>query len=142
MRVTPRMNFLAKARRKGLRVCPFMAVYRKRARGIQGPRFRPKPSQLWGLRGPSETEFRAIIRVGNYVSDSSQPTLKKETSRVKPHALEEDTGRERAPKHVASPSMSHFSGSSEGHPERNFERGQGSKSRIGWPSNDPKFETF
>ena len=91
----------------------------------------------------SAPEFRAIIRDGNnYVSDSSQATLKKETSMVKPHALEEDTGQERAPKHVASPSLSHFSGSSEGHPERNFERGQGWKSRIGWPSNDAKFETF
>ena len=27
-------------------------------------------------------------------------------------------------------------------PERKFERGQGSKSRIGRPSNDSKFETF
>ena len=61
---------------------------------------------------------------------------------MSPHAPEKYAGPERAPEHVASPSMSHFSGSAEGHPGGNFERGQGSKSRIGWPSNDPKPETF
>ncbi len=61
---------------------------------------------------------------------------------MKAHAPEKYTGREAAPKRVASHSKPHFSGSSEGHPERNFKGGQGSKPRIGWPSNDTNFETF
>ena len=79
-----------------------MEVYRRGARGIQGPRFFPKPSQLQGRLRALRDGISSHGRAGNYVSDSPQTTLKVYPSRVKPHGPEEDTGQEAASKHVAS----------------------------------------
>ena len=53
-----------------------MEVYRKGARGIQGPRFRPKPSPLQGRVRALRDGISSHGGAGNRVSDDPQTTLK------------------------------------------------------------------
>ena len=111
------------------------------ARGIPGLCFHPETSRIWGRLRVIRSVISSLGLARNYVPDGPQTTLKSETLRGKPHVW----GLLPAPypplEHAVSPWKSPSLWLFESYRKRNFQLGDGSKFRFGWPSKTPRVET-